>query len=245
MSGHSHFATIKHKKAASDAKRSKLFSKISRLISLAAKEKGGSPETNYKLKIAIDQAKEVNMPSENIERAIKRGAGGTAEEKLEEVVFEAYGPGGAAIIIEGITDNSNRTLAEIKKILNEGGGKMVTEGAVRWMFNRQGIIAAGMGDKKKEESELAAIESGAGDVRWQDDIMEVYTKPEEMENVKKSLEEKGMTIKSGLLGWSAKEEIALQKNDEESCLRLFEILDDNDSVQEIYSNIKLSENKQE
>ena len=183
MSGHSHYSSIKHKKALTDAKRSKVFSKLASQILIAAREKGKDPETNPKLKVAIDQAKEANMPSENIERTIKKGAGELAGENLEEFLFEAYGPGGVAIIIEGITDNKNRSLGEIKQILNQYNGKLVGEGGVRWLFER-----------KVEEQ--------------------------------------------GSLEWVAKQDIEVPEKDKESLQKLFEALDENDSVQEIYSNLK-------
>jgi YebC/PmpR family DNA-binding regulatory protein len=239
MSGHSHFATIKHKKEAEDAKRSKAFSKVSQLLTMAAREGGGDPESNPKLRIVINQAKEANMPSENVERAIKKGTGELAGENLEAISFEAYGPGGIAVIIEGITDNKNRSIAEIKKILNEHGGKIVQEGAVRWMFEQKGIIALDMEGKDKEQIELTAIEAGADDVIPGEEILEIYTKPDELEKVKKALEDKGLIAKSTLLGWVAKEEISLTDAEKESCQKFFESLDECDSVQEIYSNLKL------
>lgn len=183
MSGHSHFSSIKHKKALTDAKRSKVFSKLANQILVAAKEKGKDPETNPRLKVAILQAKEANMPSENIERAIKKGTGELASEKLEEFLFEAYGPGGTAIIIEGITDNKNRSLGEIKQILNQYGGKLIGEGGARWLFERK-------------------------------------------------------AEKQGPFEWVAKQDIEVSEKDKESIQKLFEVLDENDSVQEIYSNLK-------
>ncbi len=184
MSGHSHFASIKHKKAITDAKRSKIFSKLSREISVAAREGGGDPNFNPKLRTAIEKAKEFDLPAENIERAIKRGTGEIESAKLESVIYEAYGPGGIAIIIEGITDNKNRALAEIKQILNQNGGKLVGEGGVRWMFERK-------------------------------------------------------VKKPGSLEWVPKQEIELGEKDKELALKLFEALDENDAVQEIYSNLKV------
>ncbi len=245
MSRHSHFSTIKHKKALTDAKRSNIFSKVTRQLLVAVKEKGGDPETNSKLKLAIEQARAVNMPSENIERAIKKGTGELAGEKLEEVLFEAYGPGGIAIIIEGITDNKNRTLGEIKQILNQHGGKLVTEGSVKWLFGRKGCITINPDGQapmlnSREDLELKAIESGAEEIYWDNEILDIYTKPEEVEKVKKNLEEKGIKIDSASLDWVAKEEISLREGEKETCQKLFEALDENDSVQEIYSNIKLS-----
>lgn len=193
MSGHSHAKTIKHQKNLTDQKRGQIFSKMARVISVAVKAGGPNPETNSKLKIVIEQAKAFNMPKENIERAIKRAGGReTEEEKLEEVIFEAYGPAGVAIIIEGITDNKNRALGEIKQILNQNGGKLVGEGGVRWMFER----------KVKKEG-------------------------------------------SGSLEWTAKQDIEVPAKNKEACQKLFEALDENDAVQEIYSNIKLPQSGNE
>ncbi len=183
MSGHSHYKSIKYQKAIADVKRGRVFSKLAKEISIAARE-GGDPTTNPKLRVAIEKARSVNLPNENIERAIKRGTGELAGEKLEEVLFEAYGPGGIAIIIEGITDNKNRTLGEIKQILNQNGGKLVGEGAVKWMFERK------------------------------------ITEP-------------------GSLEWVPKQEIEVNEKTKDACQKLFEVLDENEAVQEIYSNIKL------
>lgn len=243
MSGHSHWASIKHKKGAEDKKRGKIFSKISRQISLAAREKGVDPETNPSLRIAIEKAKEFNVPKDNIERAIKRGAGDLEGEKLEEVAFEAYGPGGIAIIIEGITDNKNRALGEVKQILAQNGGKLVAEGAVRWMFERKGCIIVNsksqtLEPKTREELELLAIEAGAEDIYWHDDTLDIYTKTEDLEKVKKSLEEKGISVESSSLDLIAKEMVSLDEKQKEEAEKLFEALDESDSVQEIYSNLK-------
>jgi len=183
MSGHSHAKTIKRDKEASDKKRGQIFSKMARLISVAVKGGGPNPSTNPKLRIAIETARSVNMSKDNIDRAIKRGTGeDVSAEKLEEVIFEAYGPGGVAIIIEGITDNKNRALGEIKQILIQHGAKMIGEGGVRWMFGR----------KLKEP---------------------------------------------GSLEWEPKQEIEVSPKDREACERLFEALDENEAVQEIYSNL--------
>ncbi len=235
MSGHSHFASIKHKKGRADEARGKAFSKMVRLIIIAAKEGGGDPDSNSKLRLAVDQAKSLNMPKDNIERAIKKGTGELDSEKLEEASFEAYGPGGVAIIIEAITDNKNRTLGEIKNLLGQYNGKLAGEGSVKWMFERKGSIL--IQGEKKEELELTAIEAGAEDIRWQDEYLNIYTKPEQMEAVKKNLEEKGINIESSSLDWVAKEEIEVKEK--ESCEKLFNALDENDDIQEIYSNLKL------
>jgi len=244
MSGHSHAKTILHKKQITDAKRGKIFSKLSRQISVAAREKGKYPETNSALRLAIEKAKEFNMPKDNIERAIKRGTGEIEGVKLEEVIFEAYGPEGIAIIIEGITDNKNRALAEIKQTLNQYKGKLVGEGSVKWMFERKGVITLGMRNQgeygnNKEELELLAIEVGADDIFWHNDILDIYTKIEDLEKVKKNLEEKGIKIESATLDWVAKEQIEVGEKEKETCQKLFEALDENEAVQEIYSNLKI------
>ena len=183
MSGHSHAKKIKHQKELTDQKRGTIFSKVTRLISVAVKESGPNPEINAKLRMAIEMAREARMPGENIDRAIKKGTGELAGENLESVIFEAYGPGGVAIIIEGITDNKNRTLGEVRQILNQNNGKLVGEGGVRWMFERK-------------------------------------------------------SQKPGSLEWIPKQEMEVSEKDKKDCEKLFEALDENDAVQEIYSNIK-------
>lgn len=242
MSGHSHFSTIKHKKGIEDAKRGKIFSKLSRVISLASRE-GGNPEFNAKLKQAIDEAKKYNLPKENIERAIKRGTGELAGEKLEPIIFEILGPAGIGIIVEGITDNKNRSLGEIKQIAQKRNFKLANEGSVKWQFNSAGIInTAAVEASKKEWLEMAAIEAGAQDIKWQTEdsqnYLEVITKPEELANVKNLLEEKGLIIESAVLGWAPKEEISASQDNKEILEKLFAELYESDSVQSIYSNIQ-------
>lgn len=242
MSGHSHFKSIKYKKGLADAKRGQAFSKLAREIAIAAKQ-GGDPEFNAKLRLAIEKARDVRMPTENVERAINRGAGEVAGEKLEEVLFEAYGPGGIAIIVEGITDNKNRTLGEIKQILSQNGGKLVGEGAIKWMFERRGCLTLRITNQyeytNREKLELLAIEAGAEDIYWHNDFLDIYTKIEDLEKVKRSLEEKGLKIESSSLDWVAKEMVELGENDKMACQKLFEALDENEAVQEIYSNLKM------
>ena len=254
MSGHSHAKTIMATKTANDAKKGKIYSKYGRLITIAVKEGGGSgdPTKNSKLKTAIEQAKTMNMPKENIERAIKKGTGELVGEALETVSYEGFGPGGIAIIINGITDNTNRALGEIKAILNQNGGKMAGEGAVRWMFDRKGIITVLLDGKTKEELELLAIELGAEDVSSHENTVDIYTKPEELETIKKALEEKfrllnnresstesgQIEIESASLDYIAKEEVIISEKENEQAQRLFEALDENEAVNDIYSNSK-------
>jgi YebC/PmpR family DNA-binding regulatory protein len=244
MSGHSHFSRIKYKKAITDAKRGKIFSKLSQAISVAAREKGVDPAINPKLRLAIEEARSFNLPKENIERAIKRGAGELEGAKLEEVLFEAYGPGGTAIIIEGITDNKNRTLSEIKQILSQNNGKLASEGSVKWLFERRGCLIINRKSqdealRNKEKIELKVIEAGAQDIYWKGDLLDVYTSPEELEKVKQSLEEKNIKIESSSLDWVAKEMIELDEKNKEACQKLFEALEESETVQEIYSNLRI------
>lgn len=258
MSGHSHWHSIKHQKAAADAKKGQAFSKIARLITIAARQKGGDPETNASLRLAIEKARSFNMPKENIERAIERGTGEIAGEKLEEITFEGFGPGGIAIIIEGITDNKNRALAEIKQILSQNGGKLAQEGSVRWLFEKRGVITINPEDqiprlpsaiaediggqaitRNKEDLELIAIETGADDIYWHKNLLDIYTKAENLETVKQALEEKGIKINSASLDWVAKEMIEVDEKNKETAEQLFEALDENEAVQDIYSNLKV------
>jgi len=233
MSGHSHWATIKHGKEANDKKRSKIFSKMSLLITIAAKQ-GGDPDMNPALRLAIDKAKKENMPKDNIERAIKRGTGELEGETLEEFTFEAYGPEKSAIIITGITTNRNRALNEIKIILSNNNAKLANEGSVKWQFEEKGVIIIKPEDKEK--AELKIIESGAEDFSEQGEFIEIYTVPNDLEIVKNNIE-KDFKIENTNLGWVAKEEIQVQ--DIEKINKLLSALDDNDDVQEVYTNIKL------
>jgi len=244
MSGHSHARTIRHQKNITDQKRGQIFSKMARLILVAVREGGTNPETNSKLRLAIETAHSFNLPNENIERAIKRASGEIPSEKLEEVFYEAYGPGGIAIIIEGITDNKNRALGEIKQILSQHNGKLVKEGTVKWMFERKGCITINcklqIEDLQDQEKlEMAAIEAGAEDLYWYNDSLDVYTNIEDLGKVKKNLEEKGVKIDSTSLDWKPKEMIDFKEKEKESCLKLFDALDESESVQEIYSNLKV------
>ena len=238
MSGHSHAKTVAATKNANDARKGKIFSKLGRVITIAAKEGGGDLITNAKLKTAVDKAREFNMPKENIERAIKKGTGELVGEMLESVSFEALGPGGIAIIIEGITDNKNRTLGEIKGTLSQYESKMTGEGALRWMFEKKGLITVQTNNKPAEELELIVIESGADDFSLKENVLSVYTKPETLEAIKKSLEEKGLKIENSGLEWIPKEEVVIEEKARERAQKLFDALDENDAVQDVYSNLK-------
>lgn len=238
MSGHSHAKTVAHKKGAADAQRSKVFSKMAGEIAIAARD-GGNIATNPRLRMAIDRARSFNMPATNIERAVKRGTGEEKGASLEEVLFEGYGPGGIAVLVEGITDNKNRTLGEVKQAFEKNQGKLAGEGAVRWLFLRRGAIVVSPGDTLKEDLELLSIEAGAEDTYWKEDgMLEVYTKPTQVEQVKKALQEQGVLVESASLEWIPKERVALSEKDKAAAERLFLALDESDTVQEIYANTK-------
>lgn len=245
MSGHSHFSSIKHKKALEDEKRGRIFSKFARMISVAVKD-GADSASNSKLKQVLDEAKKFNMPKDKIEKAIKRGTGEIEGGKLEEIIYEAFGPGGIAIIVECITDNKNRTLAEVKHVLQKYNGKLAESGSVKWLFERKGIIILQISDqemsfnKDRASIELIAIESGAEDINYneEEDILDIYTKTEELEKVKQSLINQKIEIDSSYLGWVAKDEVDIDKKEKGSCEKVFEELDEKDDVQNIYSNLK-------
>jgi YebC/PmpR family DNA-binding regulatory protein len=195
MSGHSKWSQIKRGKGIADAKRGMLFSKLGKRISIAVREgHGGDPATNFKLRLAIEKAKEVSMPNDNIERSIKKGLGTDGSQAIEEIVYEGYGPFGTAFLIETATDNKNRTVSSIKHILAKHGGNLGANGSVSWQFSTRGQILVERSSKDLEESELLAIDSGAEDVQESDDGLEIYTKAEDLEKIKKELAASGAKI---------------------------------------------------
>jgi YebC/PmpR family DNA-binding regulatory protein len=215
-----------------------------RLITIAVREAGPNLETNSRLKTAIERAKSLNVPNDNIERAIKQATGGLEGKDLNEFVFEAYGPGGIAIMIEGITDNKNRVLGEVKQILSQYGGKLAQEGSVRWMFDRKGVISLLLEDQvenwsNKEALELKAIEAGAQDLVWRKgDLLEILIPVDNLQATKETVEKEGVKINSASVDWVAKDEIPVNEADEKQADRLFESLDENSDVQDVYSNLK-------
>lgn len=245
MSGHSHFSSIKHKKAFEDEKRGRIFSKLARMISVAVKD-GADPDSNSKLRQVLDEAKKFNMPKDKVEKAIKRGTGEIQGGKLEEIIYEAFGPGGIAIIVECITDNKNRTLAEVKHVLQKYNGKLAESGSVKWLFERKGIITLQINNeetsanKDKASIELIAIESGAEDIDYNEkkNILDIYTKTEDLEKVKENLVNQKIEIDSSCLEWVAKDNVDVDEKEKSSCEKVFEELDEKDDVQNIYSNLK-------
>ncbi len=241
MSGHNKWSQIKHKKALTDAKKGKTFSKMAKLIAIAARAKGGNPETNPALRALIDKARSLNMPTDNIERAVAKGAGELEGAQIEELLLEAYGPGGSALLIEGITDNRNRSISELKFLLGEHHGKLANPGSVLYLFERQGLIIVKISPAPKEELERLAIDAGARDLKWPDEeTLEIYTQPDELEKVKKSLAEKKIKIEDSSLIWTPKNETQISNlKDKERLEKLFEALDEHGDVNEVYSNMNL------
>lgn len=238
MSGHSHWAGIKQKKAITDAKRAGIFTKIAQVITVAAKEGGGNPETNFKLRLAMDQAQEVNMPKDNVERAIKRGTGELkGEAEIQEVVYEAYGPGNVAMLIKTTTDNKNRTVGEIKNILTKAGGKMVPAGSVGFLFKQVGSIAIKAKEEDVSDLELEAIDAGAEDVICADGAVIVYTKSEDLQKVKENLEQRGIAISNAGLVFVPFQKITIDENTRSGYEKLLEKLDEHPDVQEIFDNL--------
>ena len=241
MGGHSHWSTIKRQKGASDAKRGQLFTKPSREISVSAREGGGDPSMNSRLRLAIDKARESNMPADTIKRGIERGVGGGDAAALVETTFEGYGPGGVAIIIQVVTDNRNRTVSELRTTLSRNGGSLGESGSVAWQFDSVGFIALEVGDGDPEEVALAAIDAGAEDVRTEDGRLEVYTAPTELIKVRKALEEAGLSVSTAELSMLPKNTLALDESSAGQVLRLLDILEDLDDVQKVYSNADFPE----
>jgi len=196
MSGHSKWSSIKHQKGVADARRGQLFTKLTREIIVAVREGGASPDTNFRLRLAVQKARDNSMPSDNIERAIKRGSGELGGAALAEMTLEGYGPGGAAILVQALSDNRNRTLQDVRNIFTRGGGSLGESGCVAWIFDLKGLITVNTGGLDAEELSLAAIDAGAEDVVVGGDCVEIYTRPDELEMVRKALEEQSVPIAS-------------------------------------------------
>ena len=236
MAGHSHAKNVKRTKDADAKKRSLIFAKMGKNISLLARQGGGGIESNPALRTMVEKAREMNVPKENIEKAIKKGVGELEEsDNLEEFIFEAYGPGGIAVIIEGITDNKNRILAEFKKILADHGGKMVETGSVKWLFQHKGSIVVECA--RCDEVELIAIESGAEDIRRANNILNIVTGVEEIDKMKRALESACFKVEASLK-WIPSVPVEIGEKDKERADRMFEELESNEDIQGIYWNIK-------
>jgi YebC/PmpR family DNA-binding regulatory protein len=243
MSGHSKWSTIKRKKGAEDAKRGKIFTRLAREVVSAVREGGGpDPEFNPRLRLAIDRAKASNMPKDNIERAIKKGAGISDDGvQFEEVTYEGYGPGGVAIIVDTLTDNRNRTLAEIKHALNRSNGTLATSGAVLWQFNQKGYIAVSSTDAEFDEVFMAAADAGAEDVIDEEEAIVVYTERTDLHNVYTALMNAGYDIEESQLTWIPQNEVELEPLQAVQVVKLIERLEELDDVQSVSSNHNLTD----
>ena len=240
MSGHSKWSSIKHKKAKEDAKRGRIFSKMSQKIILAAREGGGDPETNPTLASAIDTAKSYSMPNDNIKRAIKRGTGELGGAKLEQMTFEGYGANGVAILVDVLTDNRNRASSDIRHIFTRVGGSLGTVGCVSWVFEKKGVILIPKdSDHDEEELLMIAMEAGADDLLSERDYWEVVTDVEHFGGVKKALEDQGIEFESAQLTMFPKNTVTLAKEDARKVLRLVEELEELDDVHDVYSNFDI------
>jgi YebC/PmpR family DNA-binding regulatory protein len=236
MSGHSKWSQIKRQKGVTDARRSQIFTKLGREITVIAREAGPDPDVNYRLRLAIQKARDNNMPMDNIERAIKRAAGGADSAELMEVAYEGYGPGGTAILIEVLTDNKNRSVSDVRGTFARHNGNLGEAGCVAWLFESRGVITVQANGSQADDLALLAIDAGADDFKIEDDTMEVYTKPQELESVRRTLEEAGVDISSSEVSMVPKNTVALEEKDAVSALRLLDKLEELDDVQRVYSN---------
>lgn len=244
MSGHNKWSTIKHKKGAADAKRGKIFTKIIKEISVAAKLGGGDPSGNPRLRTAIDKAKAENMPKDNVERAIKKGTGGMEGVTYEEIVYEGYGPGGVAVLVEVMTDNRNRTVSDVRSIFTKCNGNMGEAGCVAWMFDQKGLI---LFPKSVDFDQLfeAALEVGADDVVEEDEQIEVLTNPAAFMEVRDALEKAGFKPDSAEITMIPQTMIKLDGKNAENMLKMMDRLEDNDDVQNVYANFDISSEEME
>lgn len=241
MSGHSKWATIRRKKGALDAKRGKLFTKLIKELTIAAREGGGDPAGNPRLRLAVDNAKAANMPADNIDRAIKKATGELEGTTISELTYEGYGPGGIAILIEVATDNKNRTVAEVRHIFSKQGGNMGESGSVAWMFEKKGIVTLPKQGKSEEDVLEIALNAGAEDMRTEDEFFEIQAEVEYFEPVRRALIDKNLTVENASLQWIAKNTVNVAGENAEKMMKLIESLEDCDDVQNVYSNADFDE----
>ncbi len=236
MSGHSKWAQIKRQKGVTDARRGQLFTNLSREIGVAVRQGEANPETNIRLRLAVQKARDNNMPMENIERAIKRGLGGADEARLEEVIYEGYGPGGAAILLEAITDNRNRTVAEVRRAFVRSGGSLGEGGCVSWLFDPKGVITVDLDRTGGEELALYAIDAGAEDINMVRNSLEIRTDPKDLERVRRALEEMGVDIVSAEVSMVPRSVLGLDEGAALQTLKLMDRLEELDEVQRVFTN---------
>jgi len=236
MSGHSKWSTIKRKKAAVDAKRGKIFTKLIKEITIAAREGGGDPNGNPRLRLAVDNAKAANMPTDNIERAIKKATGELEGAHYVELTYEGYGPGGVALFIECVTDNKNRTVAEVRHLLSKYGGSLGESGSVAWMFNRKGVITLAKQEKSEDDIFELIIDAGAEDLISEEDFFEITSEVANFENVRKALAGANLEIENASLQWIAKNSTEVSGETAEKLEKLIDALEDVDDVQNVFTN---------
>jgi YebC/PmpR family DNA-binding regulatory protein len=241
MSGHSKWSTIKRQKGANDAKRGALFTKVAREIAVAARVGGGDPDANYRLRLAMDKARSINMPADNIKRAIERATGGGEGEQYEEIVYEGYGSGGVAVLVEATTDNRNRTAAEVRSIFSKAGGQLAGTGAVAWQFEPRGLITIARDGVDADEVALTAIDAGAVDVDSETDPIEIYTEPHDLESVRTALDGAGVPIDEAESAMLAKQTVTLDAEHVRKTMRLVELLEELDDVQRVTTNVDIPE----
>lgn len=242
MAGHSKWANRKHRKAREDARRGKMFTKLSREIAVAAREGGGNPDSNIKLRLAIDKAKQYNMPNENIDRAIKRGLGELGGEVVERMQYEGYGPGGVALLLDIVTDNRNRAASEIRYIFNKHGGNLGESGCVSWMFDPKGLLIVEKGEGVDEETVmLVALEAGAEDVQEEDEAFVVTTRPDDFAKVREAFRQTGLPIASAEITMLPQNTVNVEGADAKKVMDLIEALEDHDDVQAVYANCDMDE----
>ncbi|MEL1135082.1 YebC/PmpR family DNA-binding transcriptional regulator [Desulfitobacterium sp. THU1] len=244
MSGHSKWANIKHKKAKADAQKGKAFTKLGRELIVAARSGGGDPNNNFRLKIAIDNAKAANMPNDNIQRAIQKGAGGGEGENYEELRYEGYGPGGVAIMVDIMTDNRNRTAGEVRHIFSKHGGNLGETGCVNWMFDEKGQLTIPKEDLQFDEDELmlVALEAGAEDLQQDDESFIIYTAPDDLENLRQALLDQGIIIEEAKTNQVPQNTIEIADVEQaKKLVRMMELLEDHDDSQGVYANFELAD----
>ncbi len=241
MSGHNKWSTIKHKKGAADAKRGKLFSKIIKEITIAARMGGGDPEGNPRLRTAVQTARAANMPKDNIDKAIKRGAGELEGVSYEEFSYEGYGPGGVAVLLEVLTDNKNRTVAEVRHIFDRFNGSLGETGCVSWLFDKKGMVVIAAEGRDEDEVMELALEAGAHDVESEGDTYEITADPADIEAVRKAVEEKGWKIELAEITMIPQNTVKLEGKKADQMLRMMDALDDHDDLQNVHANFDISE----
>jgi YebC/PmpR family DNA-binding regulatory protein len=241
MSGHSKWSTIKHKKAATDAARGRIFTRLIKEITIAARDGGGDPASNPRLRLAIQTAKQNNMPADNIKRATQRGTGELPGIHYEEINYEGYGPGGVALYIASVTDNKNRTVSEIRHILGRYGGKLAEAGSVAWMFHKKGNIVVPRESYSEEDIMDVSLGAGAEDMRSDEINFEIITLPDSLEAVRKALEEKGVKIESAELLMTPQDSIRVEGKEAEQVLKLMETLEEHEDVQNVYANFDIDD----